>query len=215
MFTLSFIKPDSLLNQLALYISGNNENIIDTEQTFVKNGNILLSNIDDIPCIYFDGNSYLSINPLSTEFQFLTNKQWTITFKIYFEKTISTTSDQLEGILCSEEPNRYGAFFLYRYIKGWTDNVQNTLGIGVNEQNEYTTTKNSILENQWLSIIIEKNYPNVRIKINDTWYTEGTNNNLKDALTLYLPGGSPKFKGGISNFRLYTRLLTENEMKRI
>ena len=182
----------------------------ETGQAIEKNGNISFETVSGVPCARFDSSSYFKLTPSGTEFKFLTQTRWSISFHILFERG-TDESDDLEGVLCSEEPNRNGALFSYRYIRGWSTSVQNSFGIGVNGNSEFTTPANLFLASTWYFVAIERNGSAIRIRINDKWYDGGNNTHVKDALKLYLPGGSPKLKGAIAGFRIYNRILSEEE----
>ena len=182
----------------------------ETGQAIEKNGNISFETVSGVPCARFDGSSYFKLTPSGTEFKFLTQTRWSISFHILFERG-TDESDDLEGVLCSEEPNRNGALFSYRYIRGWSTSVQNSFGIGVNGNSEFTTPANLFLASTWYFVAIERNGSAIRIRINDKWYDGGNNTHVKDALKLYLPGGSPKLKGGLAGLRIYNRPLSDDE----
>ena len=186
----------------------------ETGQAIEKNGNISFETVSGVPCAHFDGSSYFTLTPSGTEFKFLTQTQWTILFHILFERG-TDESDDLEGVLCSEEPNRNGALFSYRYIRGWSTSVQNSFGIGVNGNSEFTTPANLFQTSTWYFIAIERNGSALRMRVNDEWYDGGNNSHITDASTLYLPGGSPKLKGGLAGLRIYNRLLSDDEYLRL
>lgn len=182
----------------------------ETGQSVSKNGSIAFEEVSGIPCAHFDGSSYFTFVPSGTEFEFLTQTNWTLTFNAYFERGHEASED-LEGLFCSEEPNKRGALFSYRYVRGLYTGKQDTLGIGVNGYNEFTTEEHVLEALSWYFIAIERNGSALRLRVNNTWYEGGTRSNLKDALKLYMPGGSPKLKGAIAGVRIYNRVLTEDE----
>jgi len=186
----------------------------ETGQGISKNGNVVFETVAGVPCARFDGSSYLTLTPSETEFQFLTQAHWTVSFHAWFELGHDASED-LEGLFCSEEPSKDGALFVYRYVRGLNTGKQDAFGIGVNGSNEFTTPDHVLEALSWHFIAIERNGSALRIRINGAWYEGGSSANLRDALKLYLPGGSPKLKGGIAGFRIYSRLPSEEEYSQL
>lgn len=186
----------------------------ETGQAIAKSGNVTFGQISGVPCAYFDGEAYLTLIPSGTEFLFSTQARWTIAFHVYFERGHEAPED-LDGLFCSEEPNKSGALFVYRYVRGGNSGKQDALGVGVNGYNEFTTPEHVLESLSWYFIAIERNGSELRLRINDTWYEGGDSSNLANASKLYLPGGSPKLKGGIAGLRIFNRNLSDDEYSKL
>ena len=183
----------------------------ETGQALTKFGTVSYLKKEGVKCARFDGSSYLALTPSGNEFKFGTKAQWTLCFHVYFERGLDAAQD-LEGLFCSMEPNGSYTFFIYRYIQGWSASVRNSLGVGINTVNEFTTPADAIESGKWLFVAIERSGSAVRIRINDTWHSGGSSSNVADADILYLPGGSPKLAGYFADLRIFDKVLSEDEI---
>lgn len=207
---LTPVLPPIPEDSLVMYLPLRNGTAAATGQTTATTGDISFTEQQGIACMRLDGNSYLSISPSGSEFQFSTNTQWTISFKVCFDRT---SGSDLEGLLCSAEPNTNGTFFIYHYLNGWSSSVSNSLGVGVNGSNEYTTSSGIFTAGVWNTVTIVRNGSSLKIVVNGAQYTGGSSSNVTNASKLYIPGGSPKLQGYMTAFRLYSRALTDDEIR--
>lgn len=207
---LTPVLPPIPEDNLVMYLPLQNGTAATTGQTAAATGDISFTEQQGIACMRLDGNSYLGISPLGSEFQFSTNSQWTISFKVCFDRT---SGSDLEGLLCSAEPNTNGTFFIYHYLNGWSSSVSNSLGVGVNGSNEYTTSSGIFTAGVWNTVTIVRNGSSLKIVVNGARYTGGSSSNVTNASKLYIPGGSPKLQGYMTAFRLYSRVLTDDEIR--
>lgn len=207
---LTPVLPPIPEDNLVMYLPLQDGTTATTGQTVTTTGDISFTEQQGIACMRLDGNSYLDISPSGSEFQFSTNTQWTISFKVRFDRT---SGSDLEGLLCSAEPNRNGTFFIYHYLNGWSSSVSNSLGVGVNGANEYTTSSGIFTAGVWNTVTIVRNGSSLKIVVNGARYTGGSSSNVTNASKLYIPGGSPKLQGYMTAFRLYSRALTDDEIR--
>lgn len=207
---LTPVLPSIPEDNLVMYLPLQNGTLVTTGQTTTTIGDISFTEQQGIACMRLDGNSYLGISPSGSEFQFSTNTQWTISFKVCFDRT---SGSDLEGLLCSAEPNTNGTFFIYHYLNGWSSSVSNSLGVGVNGSNEYTTSSGIFTAGVWNTVTIVRNGSSLKIVVNGAQYTGGSSSNVTNASKLYIPGGSPKLQGYMTAFRLYSRVLTDDEIR--
>ena len=91
--------------------------------------------------------------------------------------------------------------------------MSNSLGVGVNGSNEYTTSSGIFTAGVWNTVTIVRNGSSLKIVVNGAQYTGGSSSNVTNASKLYIPGGSPKLQGYMTAFRLYSRVLTDDEIR--
>lgn len=197
---------------LLLHVSLSKDTLVaETGQNLLKTGNITYQEIDEIPCAYFDGSSYLTLDNQTI------NMQEPLTLSVYARMT-NAYSNQLYGFI-SCHINNDNSFILG--TNGWYSPIRYaTFGRNGGGSVSYALDLNicNVVFNKWEHIAAVYDGNNIIVYNNGVYVNKLENKKLSNVNGLITIG-----KGGmdnsyarytyLSNVRIYNRILEEREIK--